>query len=89
MDFSVLADHRVKLKESKTKDKYLDFAKKLKKKICDMKVMVIPIVIGSLRTIPKGLVKGLKDLVRRGRVETIQTTTFLGLARILGRVLET
>ena len=27
---------------------------------------LIPIVIGALETIPKGLVKGLKDLVIRG-----------------------
>ena len=31
MDFAVLADHRVKLKENEKKDKYLDFAKELKK----------------------------------------------------------
>ena len=31
MDFAFLADHRVKLKESKKRDKYLDLAKELKK----------------------------------------------------------
>ena len=31
MDFAVLANHSVKLKESKKKNKYLDFAMKLKK----------------------------------------------------------
>ena len=31
MDFAVPADHRVKLKESKKKDKYLDLARELKK----------------------------------------------------------
>ena len=35
--------------------------------------MVIPIVIGALGTIPKGLVKGQADLGIRGQVETIQT----------------
>ena len=30
MDFAVLADHRVKLKESEKRDKYLDFARELK-----------------------------------------------------------
>ena len=33
MDFTVLADHWVKLKESKKKDKYLDFATELKKTV--------------------------------------------------------
>ena len=32
---------------------------------------MIPIVIGGLRTIPKGLVKELEDLEIRGRAETI------------------
>ena len=31
MDFAVPADHRIKLKENEKKDKYLDFARELKK----------------------------------------------------------
>ena len=31
-DFSVLSDHRIKLKENEKKDKYLDLARELKKK---------------------------------------------------------
>ena len=42
--------------------------------------MVIPIVIGALETIPKGLIKGLEDLEIRGQIETIQSTALLGLA---------
>ena len=36
-----------------------------------MKVTVIPIVVGALGTVIKGLVKGLKDLEIRGLVETV------------------
>ena len=53
-----------------------------------MEVTVIPIVIGVLRTIPKGFVKGQEDLEVIGQVETIQNTT-LTSARILRKVLET
>ena len=53
-----------------------------------MKMTVKPIVIGTLRTIPKGLVKRLKDFEIRGQVKTIQTTALLRSARILRRVLE-
>ena len=49
---------------------------------------VIPIVIGALGTIPKGLIKRLEDLEIRGLVETILTTALLRSARILRRVLE-
>ena len=54
-----------------------------------MKVTIVPIVIGALDTITKGLFKGLEDLEVGGRVETIQTTVLLKTARILRRVLET
>ena len=86
MDFAILAIHRVKIKENAIRDKYLDLAKELKKLL---KVMVITIVIGTLRMISKGLVKGLEELEIGGQVETIQTTELLGSARILRRVLKT
>ena len=54
-----------------------------------MKVTIVPIVIGALDTITKGLLKALKDLEIGGRVETIQMTALLRTARILRRVLET
>ena len=59
------------------------------KKLWNMKVRVIPIVIGALGTVTKGLVQGLEDLEMRGRVETIQTTELSRSSRILRRVLET
>ena len=89
-DFAVPADHWVKLKESKKKDKYLDLARDLKKKqLWNMKVMFIPIVNGALATVTEGLLKGLKDVEIRERMETIQTTSLLRSARILRTVLET
>ena len=56
MDFVVPANHRVKLKESEKKDKYLDLDRELKK-LWNMKVTIIPIVIdafGSHQRINKG-----------------------------------
>ena len=50
---------------------------------------VVPIVIGVLDTVTKGLVEWLEDLEMRGWVETIQTTALLRLARILRKVKET
>ena len=88
VDFAVPADHRINLKESEKKDKYLDLARELKKQ-WNMKVTIVPIVIGALGTITKGLLKGLEDLEVGRRVETIQTTALLRTARILRWVLET
>ena len=54
-----------------------------------MKVTIVPIVIGALGTIAKGLLKGLEHLEVDGWVETIQTTAWLRTARILRWVMET
>ena len=52
VDFAVQADLRVKLNESKKRDKYPDLASELKKKkLWNMKFTVIPIVIGGLGTV--------------------------------------
>ena len=70
VDVSVPADNRITLKECEKKDKYLDLARELKK-LWNMKVTIVPIVIDALGTITKGLLKGLEDLKVGGRVETI------------------
>ena len=54
-----------------------------------MKVTIVPIGIGALGTVTKGLLKSLEDLEVGERVETIETTALLRTARILRRVLET
>ena len=66
VDFAVPADHRIKLKECEKKDKYLDLARELKK-LWNMKVTIVPIVIGAFGTITKGLLKGLEDMEVDGR----------------------
>ena len=51
---AVPADHRIKLKECEKRDKYLNLARELKK-LWNMKVTIIPIVIGAFGTETKGL----------------------------------
>ena len=82
------ADNIIKLKECAKKDKYLDLARELKK-LWNIQVTIIPIVIGAFGTVTKRLLKGLEDLEVGERVETIQTTALLRTTRILRRVLET
>ena len=82
VDFAVPADHRINLKECEKNDKYLDLARELKKAVEQMKVTNVPIGIGALGTITKGLLKGLEDLEVGGRVKTIQMTALLKTARI-------
>ena len=49
---------------------------------------MIPIVVGILGTVPKGLERELEGLEIRGRIEAILTTVLLRSARLLRRVLE-
>ena len=86
VDFAVPADHRIKLKECEKRDKYLDLARELKK-LWNLKVIIIPIVIGAFGMVTKGLLKSLEDLEVGDREENIQTTALLRTATILKRIL--
>ena len=78
----------IKMKECEKKVKHFDLTRELKK-LWNMKVTIMPTVIGTFGTVTKGLLKGLEDIEVDGRVETIQTTALLRTARIPRRVLET
>ena len=54
-----------------------------------MKVMMIPIVVGTFGMVPKGLRKRLRELEIKGRTGIIQIPTVLKSGRILRKVLET
>ena len=86
MDFAVLADHWVKIKEIEKGDKHLDLARELRK-LWNMMVTVIQIVIGALGTVPKGFESGLEEL-KIGWSETIQTTVLLRSTRITQNLVE-
>ena len=62
MDFAIPANYRIKLKKYKKKDKCLDLARELKKKLWNMKVTIVPIVIGAFDTVTKWLLKSLEHL---------------------------
>ena len=66
VNFAVPAEHRIKLKESEKKGQYLDLARELKKKLWNMKVTILPIVIGAFSAVTKRLLKRLEDFEIRG-----------------------
>ena len=78
MDFAVPADHRVKLKKTKKRDKYQDLARELKKETMEYESYGETNCNWCTRY---RLAQGLEDLETRGRVETIQTTALLGSAK--------
>ena len=50
VDFAFPADQRIKLKKCEKKDKYLDLARELKK-LWNMKVTIMPIVMGAFNAV--------------------------------------
>ena len=56
-NFAVPSDNKIKLKESEKRDKSPDLARELKKERWNVKVKIIPIVIGSFGTVTKELLK--------------------------------
>ena len=64
---------------------YLDLAGELKK-LWNMKVKIVPIVIRAFGTITKGLLKGLEDLEVGGRVETLLMTACSLMPTFLSKV---
>ena len=67
------------------KDKYSDVARELRK-VWIMKVRVIAVVTGTLRTVPEAWYKGLEVLEIRRRIGTIQAIALLRSDGILRRI---
>ena len=61
MKFTVSADQRVKIEESEKRNNFLDLARELRK-LGNMRVTVIPIVIVALEMVLKGLKRGPEEL---------------------------
>ena len=52
-----------------------------------MKTVVIPVVVGSLGTVKKGMVENIKKVSGRATMTEIQKICMLGSAQILRKVL--
>ena len=65
VDFVIPVDYRRKIKENQKKDKYFDFARELRK-LWNIKLMMIPIVIGVTGRVSKDLEMELEKLEIRG-----------------------
>ena len=57
-------------------------------KIQNVKVKIVPLVVGSLGAIPKEFGSTLKEISITAGTAQIQKTVLLGMARILRKVLE-
>ena len=83
IDFAVTGDSRIEEKEKDNIAKHQDLERELQK-MWNVKVNIIPLLVGSLGTIPKQFGNRLKQI--GVTAETAQV--LLGTARILRKVLE-
>ena len=87
VDFAIPYDTRIEQKEKEKVEKYQDLKRELQK-LWNMKVKVVPIVIGALGTPPKDIKSRVEELGIETRIEEMQKTVILQSARILRKVLE-
>ena len=87
IDFGIPYDTRVDDKEVKTIEKYLDLARELKK-VWNMKVKVVPLVVAALGTPANALEKILKNICIETKITELKKTALIHSSRILRKVLE-
>ena len=87
IDFAVPEDSRIEEKEKNKIEKYQDLGRELQK-IWNVKVKIIPLVVGSLGATPKQFGNRLKEIGITAGTAQIQKIALLGMARILRKVLE-
>ena len=82
---TVPSDRNIALKEIEKKSKYKDLELEIQR-MWHMKTIVIPVVVGALGTVKKGMVENIEKVAKRATVTEIQKICVLGSARILRKV---
>ena len=84
IDFAVPADSRIEEKEKDKIEKYQDLARELQK-IWNVKVKIIPLLVGTLGALPNQFGNRLKQIGITAGTAQVQKTVLLGTA---GKVFE-
>ena len=86
VDFAVPWDTNIETTEAEKVSKYAPLANNIQK-LHKVRTQRIPVVVGSLGTIPKKLKDSLKDLDIPDVIGSLQTSALIGTANILRRTL--
>ena len=86
IDMTVPSYRNIALKEIEKKSKYKDLVLEIQR-MWHMKTIVIPVVVGALGTVKKGMVENIKKVSERATVTEIQKICMQGSVRILRKVL--
>ena len=87
IDIAVQADVRVEEKERGKVEKYQDLKREIGR-LWNLKVEVVPVVIGALGSVTKEFDRWIEKLGTTFNVGVVQKTALLGTARISRKVLE-
>ena len=87
IDFAVPGDSRIEEKEKDKIEKYQDLERELQK-TWNIKLKIIPLVVGSLGAIPKQFGNRLKQIGITVGTAQVQKAVLLGTARIVRKILE-
>ena len=87
IDFAVPGDSRIEENKKDKIEKHQDLERELQK-IWNVKVEIIPLVVGSLGAIPKQFGNRLKQISITAGTAQVQKTVSPGTARILRKVLK-
>ena len=87
IDFEVPRDSRIDEKDKDKIEKYQDLGREFQK-IWNVKVKIIPLVVGSLGAITKQFGNRLKQIGITAGTGQVQKAVLLGLAKILRKVFE-
>ena len=82
---TVPSDRSIALKENEKKSKYKDLELEIQR-MWHMKTVGIPVVVGALGTVKKGMVVNIRKVSERATVTQIQKICMLGSAQILRKV---
>ena len=86
-DQALRTNARVTVKEMKKVEKYQDLRWELTR-LWNIKVSVVPVVIGALGIVSGKLASHLKMIEVTTKIELLQKAALLGTARLLRKVLE-
>ena len=86
-DFAVPGDSRIDDKEKQKIEKYQNLGRELQK-ICNVKVKIIPLVLGYLGATPKQFGSMLTQIGITAGTGQVQNSVLLGTVRILRKVLK-
>ena len=83
---TVPSDRNIALKEIEKKSNYKDLDVEIHR-MWQMKTIVIPVVVGALGTVKKGMVENIEKVAKSASVAEVQKICMLRCARILRKVL--